>query len=297
MKIAVMGAGAVGCYFGGMLARAGHDTVLIGRRRHAEAIRRNGLRLDTALFSEQISLSAETSADAVRDADIVLCSVKTSDTAHAAVAMAPFLKPETVVVSLQNGIENPDLLRRPLRHEIIPAAVYVATEMAGDGHVRHHGGGQLVIGRSANSQRLAELFGGSGVPVDVSDNIAGVLWSKLVVNCAYNALSAITGLPYARLVQQDGVERLLREVVDECMAVADQAGIVLHGDVWESVRRIPIAMPAQTSSTAQDLRLGRKTEIDHLNGFIVRKGGELGVPVPVNQSLLTLVKLLESRSP
>jgi len=297
MKIAVMGAGAVGCYFGGMLARAGHDTVLIGRRRHAEAIRRNGLRLDTALFSEQISLSAETSADAVRDADIVLCSVKTSDTAHAAAAMAPFLKPGTVVVSLQNGIENPDLLRRPLRHEIVPAAVYVATEMAGDGHVRHHGGGQLVIGRSANSQRLAELFGGSGIPVDVSDNIAGVLWSKLVVNCAYNALSAITGLPYARLVQQDGVERLLREVVDECMAVADKAGIVLHGDVWESVRRIPIAMPAQTSSTAQDLRLGRKTEIDHLNGFIVRKGGELGVPVPVNQSLLTLVKLLESRSP
>jgi len=123
------------------------------------------------------------------------------------------------------------------------------------------------------------------------------MWSKLVVNCAYNALSAITGLPYGKLVQQSGVDHLLREVVNECEAVADKSGVVLHGDVWESVRRIPQAMPSQTSSTAQDLRLGRKSEIDHLNGYIVRKGGELGVPVPVNQSLHTLVKLLESRSP
>lgn len=296
MKIAVMGAGAVGCYYGGMLARAGHDVVLIGRQRHAEAIDRNGLLLETASFTERVRLAACTESSGVKDADIVLCCVKTSDTAQAASEMAPFLKPDAVVVSLQNGIENPELLRARLTHELIAAAVYVATEMAGDGHVRHHGGGQLVIGKTPRSGEVAGLFVGAGIPVEISDNIQGVLWTKLIINCAYNALSAITALPYGSLVQHAGVEQVLRDVVDECLAVAANAGVKPAGDVWAGVQRIPQIMANQTSSTAQDLKRGRKSEIDHLNGCIVRKGEELGVPVRVNRTLHTLVKILESRS-
>lgn len=296
MKIAVMGAGAVGCYYGGLLARAGSDVTLIGRARHVDAIRRDGLLLETASFSEHIPLIASTDTSDAQDADLVLCCVKTSDTAQAAAAMAPYLAPETVIVSLQNGIENPALLRAGLAQEVIPAAVYVATEMAGDGHVRHHGGGQLVLSRSSNSGEVAALCSDAGIPVEISDNIDGVLWTKLIINCAYNALSAITALPYARLVQHAGVEQTLRDVVDECLAVAAKAGVVPVGDVWEGVQRIPQLMPNQMSSTAQDLKRGRPSEIDHLNGCIVRIGEELGVPVPVNQLLHTLVKILESRS-
>ena len=295
MKIAVMGAGAVGCYYGGLLARAGHEVTLIGRPGHVEAIRRTGLRLQTADLDLHVPLAASTEPDAVRDADIVLCCVKTSDTALAAAAMAPFLRPDAVIVSLQNGIENPELLRVVLPHEVIPAAVYVATAMAGDGHVRHHGGGQLVIGQSPGSEAIAAMLSEAGIPVDVSDNIEGVQWSKLVINCAYNALSAITGLPYAKLVQQPGIEQVLQDVVEECLTVATRAGITLAGDVHAGVQRIPHTMPEQTSSTAQDLKRGRPTEIDWLNGYIVRKGRKLGVPTPVNHTLHTLVKALESQ--
>jgi len=296
MKIAIMGAGAVGCYYGGMLARAGHDVVLIGRPRHVQSINRDGLLLETASFNERVQLTACTDGNGAKDADIVLCCVKTSDTAQAASEMAPFLKPGAVIVSLQNGIESPDLLRAQLRQEVIPAAVYVATEMAGDGHVRHHGAGQLVIGQSPHSSEVADMFVGAGIPVEISENIQGVLWTKLIINCAYNALSAITALPYGKLVQHAGVEQVLRDVVDECLAVAARAGVTPVGDVWEGVQRIPKIMANQTSSTAQDLKRGRRSEIDHLNGCIVRKGEELGVSVPVNRMLHTLVKIVESRS-
>lgn len=296
MRIAVMGAGAVGCYYGGLLARAGHDVVLIGRPRHVQSINCNGLLLETASFSEHVQLRACTDANGANDADIVLCCVKTSDSAQAASAMAPFLRPDAVVVSLQNGIENPDLLRAQLHQEVIAAAVYVATEMAGDGHVRHHGAGQLVIGQSPHSSKVANMFVSAGIPVEISENIQGVLWTKLIINCAYNALSAITALPYGALVQHAGVEQVLRDVVDECLAVATKAGVTPVGDVWEGVQRIPRIMPNQTSSTAQDLKRGHRSEIDHLNGCIVRKGEELGVPVHANRMLHTLVKILESRS-
>ena len=295
MKIAVMGAGAVGCYYGGMLARAGHDVVLIGRQRHAEAINRDGLRLQTVSFDENVRLKACAASSGVKNADVVLCCVKSSDTVQAASEMAPFLKADAVVVSLQNGIENPDLLRTQLHQEILPAAVYVATEMAGDGHVRHHGAGQLVIGQSPRSSEVADMFVSAGIPVEISDNIQGVLWTKLIVNCAYNALSAITTLPYGKLVQHTGVEQVLRDVVDECLAVAAKAGVTPVGNVWEGVQRIPQIMANQTSSTAQDLKRGRRSEIDHLNGCIVRKGEALGVATPANRLLHTLVKILESR--
>lgn len=295
MKIAVMGAGAVGCYYGGLLARSGHAVTLIGRPLHVEAIQRNGLRLQTADADLHVPLAASTEPNAVRDAGIVLCCVKTADTAAAAAAMAPYLSPDAVIVSLQNGIENPELLRATLPHEVIPAAVYVATAMAGDGHVRHHGGGQVVIGQSPHGDTVAAAFAAAGVPVEISDNIEGVLWTKLIVNCAYNALSAITALPYGQLVRHDGVEQVLRDVVNECLAVAAKAGIVPVGDVREGVARIPRIMAEQTSSTAQDLQRGRRSEIDYLNGCIVRKGEALGVPTPANRLLQTLVKIFETR--
>jgi 2-dehydropantoate 2-reductase len=296
MKIAVMGAGAVGCYYGGLLARAGEEVRLIGRARHVEAVVRHGLLLETEAFSGRVPLSATTEADGVAGADLVLCCVKSADTAQAAEAIAPHLAPNAIVVSLQNGVDNPETLCARLPQEIVPAAVYVAAEMAGDGHVRYHGGGKLVLGDSPSGGKAAALFTGAGIPVEISADIEGDLWSKLIVNCAYNALSAITALPYAELAQQAGLERALRDVVDECLAVAEKSGIAPAGDVWESVARIPRAMPGQLSSTAQDLQRGRPTEIDHLNGCIVRRGDRLGIPVPANRLLYTLVKILESRS-
>ena len=296
MNIAVMGAGAVGCYYGGMLARAGHAVVLIGRPQHVEAVRRDGLFLDTQSFQAHVPMQASADASGVLGAKLVLCCVKSTDTENAAVEMAPYLESDALVLSLQNGVDNAERLQALLGREVAPAVVYVATEMAGPGHVKHHGRGELVIGPSAASDELAKLFADAGVPVQVSDNVAGALWAKLILNCAYNALSAITQLPYGRLVQGEGVEAVMRDVVQECLAVAQGEGVAVPEGMWEAVERIAQTMSAQFSSTAQDLSRGKRSEIDHLNGHVLRKGEALGIPTPVNRVLHTIVKLLESRS-
>lgn len=294
-RVAVMGAGAVGCYYGGMLARAGHDVTLIARAQHAEAVRRSGLRLQATTFDARIPVRASDEPSAARGAKLVLFSVKSPDTERAGAALAPHLEPDAVLLSLQNGVDNAERLAATLGRDVIPAVVYVATEMAGPGHVRHHGRGELVIGPSAASARIAAAFGAAGVPVEVSDNVIGALWAKLIVNCAYNALSAITQLPYGRLVAGDGVPAVMRDVVDECLAVARAAGVNVPGDMRQAVPRIAETMPAQFSSTAQDLARGKPTEIDHLNGLVVRKGRALGVPTPANRLLVALVKLLQAK--
>jgi len=199
------------------------------------------------------------------------------------------------VLSLQNGVDNAERLQALLRQEVVPAVVYVATEMAGPGHVKHHGRGELLIGPSSLAPELVALFASAAVPVQVSDNVAGALWAKLILNCAYNALSAISQIPYGRLVQGAGVEDVMRDVIEECLAVAAAAGIVVPGDPWVGVQHIARSMPAQLSSTAQDLARHKLSEIDHLNGYVIGRGKDLGIPTPVNRVLHTLVKLLESK--
>jgi 2-dehydropantoate 2-reductase len=174
--------------------------------------------------------------------------------------------------------------------------VYVAVEMAGAGHVLHHGRGELVIGRAEASDALAAAFNAAGVPVEISDNVAGALWAKLIVNCAYNALSAIAQLPYGRLVAGAGIPEVMNDVVEECLAVAQASGVDVPDDIRAAVPHIAQTMPAQFSSTAQDLARGKKSEIEHLNGVVVRKGEALGVPTPVNRTLLALVQLLERKN-
>jgi 2-dehydropantoate 2-reductase len=295
-KVAVMGAGAVGCYYGGMLARAGHDVTFIARPQHVEAIERSGLRMETRTFDEHVRAHASTGAQAVRGCDYVLFCVKSTDTEAAGAQIAPHLRPDALVLCLQNGVDNADRLRAMLPPgQVAASVVYVGTEMAGPGHVKHHGRGELVIDPSPAGQALAQALAVAGVPTELSANVRGALWLKLIINCAYNAVSAIAQMPYGRTVQGEGVPDLMRDVVDECMAVARAEGVEVPGDVHGAVRQIVLAMPSQYSSTAQDLARGKRTEIDHLNGFVVQRGAALGIATPANRALWALVKLLEGR--
>ncbi|MFT3813127.1 MAG: ketopantoate reductase family protein [Acidovorax sp.] len=296
-KIAVMGAGAVGCYFGGMLARAGHDVTLIGRPAHVEAVRRDGLRIEARTFDEHVHLSASTEAAAAAGAQVVLLCVKSTDTEAAAAELRPHLAPGTLLITLQNGVDNAPRLRTALPGFAVAAAVvYVATEMAGPGHVRHHGRGELVIEPSALSEPMAQMLRAAQVPTEISDNVDGALWAKLILNCAYNALSALARLPYGPLLQREGVLDVMDDVVAECLAVAQADGVHVPGDAHAAVRSLAGTMPGQYSSTAQDLMRGRPTEIDHLNGYVLRRGAVLGVATPANRVLHTLVKLAEAQS-
>ena len=305
-KVAVVGAGAVGSFYGAMLARAAQRVVLIGRPQHVEAIQRNGLKLDMAGRVETLHTEASAELAAVQDADLILICVKSTDTDTVASELAPLLEPHAVVLSLQNGVENAATIARHLRQTVVPAVVYVATAMAGAGTVRHFGRGDLVIGAlKANStndpaiadllQDLVALFGTAGVQVTISDDVMAELWSKLLVNCAYNAISALAQAPYARLAAQPEVREIQHAIVREVVALAQAEGIGLQFEPsLQAMERIATAMPAQFSSTAQDMARRKPSEIDHLNGFIARRGRELGVAVPINQTLTALVKLVEA---
>jgi 2-dehydropantoate 2-reductase len=295
MRIAVMGAGAVGCYYGGMLARAGHDVVFIGRPQHVEAMNRDGLRLETRAFDERVRVSASSEARAVAGARLVLFCVKSTDTDSAAAEIRDHLAADALVLTLQNGVENAERLRTLIRQEVAATVVYVAAEMAGPGHVKHHGRGELVIEPSSQGEDLVQLLIAAGIPTEISGNVRGALWLKLILNCTYNALSAIAQLPYGQLVQNENVIRTMRDIVAECVAVAQADGVTIPGDVDTAVRQIAETMPGQYSSTAQDLARGKLSEIDHLNGLIVRRGEALGIPTPANRLLHALVKVIEHK--
>jgi 2-dehydropantoate 2-reductase len=255
-----------------------------------------GLLLETTTFTEAVRVVATTDPAGVAGADIILFCVKSHDTIAAGHDMLPHLKGGPSILSLQNGVDSAERLQAALGQAVIPTSVYVAVDMPAPGHVRHHGRGDIVIGPGPASTDIAAAFRYAGVPASVSENLAGVLWAKLIVNCAYNALSAIAQLPYGRMMDVDGVREVMKDAVAECLAVAERSNVTIPGDVMGTVLGLAASMPNQMSSTAQDLARGKGSEIDHLNGYVVRTAAKLGIPAPVNRSLLVMVKLLEAKA-
>jgi 2-dehydropantoate 2-reductase len=248
--------------------------------------------------------------------------VKTRDTADAAGALAPLLRADAVLVSLQNGVDNVPKLR-DAGIDALGAVVYVATSMPAPGHLLHAGRGDLVIGEygarpefarddrapgeapakqvaaaaqpSARARQVAAWFERAGVPCRLEADVRGELWTKLVMNCAFNAISALGRSRYGAMVDDHEVRALMREVIAECVVVARAEGVSIDdADAqFEAAMRLGEAMREASSSTAQDLARGRPTEIDSLNGYVAQRGQALGVATPANRALTTLVRLLE----
>ncbi len=290
--IAVWGAGAVGCYFGGMLARAGSRVTLIAREAHVEAIRAKGLYLDGVRLKEHIPIGADTDPAAIAGAGLVLFCVKTLDTESGAQALARHLKPGATVVSLQNGVDNVRRIRAAAGIGAVPAVVYVAASMAGPGHVRHAGRGDLVLG--AGNESLAQLFETAQVPCRLAVSIEAELWTKLIMNCAYNAISALGEARYGHIARNPHTRELIVKATREVVVVAASIGVPLDGEAMvQAALDLAIPMDQAISSTAQDVERRKKTEIDSLNGYVAARGRELGIPTPVNEILHALVKLRE----
>jgi len=295
----VVGAGAVGGYFGGLMARAGAPVVLIGRAPFVEAVRTRGLELDTLGFRGTVPVEAAAELSAVRGAGLVLFCVKTTDNAATAREMAPFLEPHATVISLQNGVDNVEQIRAAAGITAVAAVVYVAASVPAPGRVKHVGRGDLVIGpEDERTKAAAATFARAGIPCRISASIEGELWTKLIWNCALNAVSALGRAPYGRITASADARKLIDSVVDEVLAVAHAAGVVLPGledpkAAMGGAMKIASQMEDAYSSTAQDLNRGKRTEIDSLNGYISRRAAELGVAAPVNHALFSLVKLAE----
>jgi 2-dehydropantoate 2-reductase len=338
VRVAVVGAGAVGSYFGGMLARSGVPVTLIARAANVEAIRANKLFIDAVTFQERVAVNASTEISAARDADVVLFCVKMTDTEDAARSLAPYLAPEAIVVSLQNGVDNVPRIRSVSGIDALAAVVYIAAAMPEPGHVKHSGAGSLAVGEQVDrnladreladrtladhelvngklagssspskssapppagrAERIAGLFTAAGVPCRVSPDIEADMWSKFVMNCAGNAVTGITQISYTRLAHSAITPDIFKLVIGETVAVARAAGVKLPevDYVSEGLKFLQGVGSGATSSTAQDLARGKRTEIDSLNGYVARRGKELGIATPANLVLFALVKLLEEKA-
>jgi 2-dehydropantoate 2-reductase len=301
-RVAVVGAGAVGGYFGGLLARAGAPVTMIGRPAFVEAVKKNSLFLDTLQFQEKVRVEASTEIGAMRGAEIVLFCVKTTDNAVTARAIAPLLSRDAFVLSMQNGVDNVDQIRAATAIDALPSVVYVAASVPEPGRVKHVGRGDLVVGpKNEKTERIAALFARANVPCRISENIEGELWTKLTWNCALNAVSALGHAKYGQIAGSADAWKVVETAVYEVLAVAKAANIHPPGledpkAALAGALKIATQMAEALSSTAQDMNRGKLTEIDSLNGYVSRRGAELGVPTPVNHALYALVKLAEGRS-
>jgi 2-dehydropantoate 2-reductase len=302
-KVVVLGAGAVGCYFGGKLARSGKNVLLIARDNHVNAIKKNGLFMECQSFQEHVAVDASTTIKGVADADLILVCVKSPDTKSAMQEIKDLINPNALILSLQNGIDNTERISQVVSNKVLPAVVYVATSMSGDGHVKHFGRGELIIGNmgqieliSSELQKICDLFLNANIPCTISGEIQRELWLKFLVNCSYNGISAIGQISYGEMVQDENIKNLIDDLTAEFLLVAQHESIhISAADAKMTNEQIAKTMAGQKSSTAQDLMRHKPTEIDYLNGLIVQKATQYGLDVPNQKAIYALVKMLENK--
>jgi len=303
-KIYVLGSGAVGCYFGGMLARAQQDVTFIARPERAHALNDAGLEMDCKAFHETIQVKASSDLSTLRDADLVLLSVKSLDTERTLTDIKSVLPSKAVILSLQNGVANIDIASQIVNNPTYAAVVYVAAGMIGHRTMKHHGRGDLLIGNpkesvlgdEQNLKKICKLFEVADIPCTISPQIKREMWLKFLVNCSFNAISGIGQISYGEMVKSTGIVKLIEEITKEFLAIAALENVnITLAEALTANESIATTMVTQISSTAQDLSKGKMTEIDFLNGYIVELGKRHGVATPYNQSVHALVKMLESQ--
>ena len=288
MRIAIVGAGGVGGYFGAKLARAGESVVMLARGAHLDAIRRHGLRVRSAVDGEFTA-----KADAVESfadqapVDMALFCVKSFDTREAAEALRPVLGRDTGVVSLQNGVDNEEILDDVLgAGRALGGAAFVFSTIESPGVIAHTLLGRIVFGEldgrvSERATRLRDALAAAGVPVELSTEVRRVLWEKYLLISAQAGTTALTRAPIGVIRQIPETWRMYRRIVEELAAVARAVGVTLPADVVETIIKNASALaPTAFSSLHHDLVHGRRLELEALHGHAVRLGERLGIPTP-----------------
>ncbi len=304
MKIVVLGAGAMGCLYGGHLAEGGNEVWLLDVwQEHVDTINEMGLSIEGASGDRVIkNIKATTKPREIGIADLVIVFVKSTITDKAIESNKVVFGESTVVLTLQNGLGNVEKISKEINEKNILAGVTAhGATLLGPGKIRHAGAGDTIIGELDGSisdklKNIAEVMNSSNMKTIASENVWGLIWGKLIVNVGINALTAITSLKNGELVEHEETERLLELAVEEACNVAKTKGIVLnYKDPITHTKEVCKATAVNKSSMLQDVTAKRKTEIDMINGAIVREGKELGINTPVNETLTNLVKIIEKK--
>ncbi|WP_269504884.1 ketopantoate reductase family protein [Burkholderia sp. IMCC1007] len=303
MKIAFLGAGALGCAIGSALTEGGHETWLVDRfAAHVDAMTRDGLQVDDERGTRRVAVRATMDPAEVGPVDLVVVLVKSFHTDSAMRGARDLIGPETVVLSLQNGLGHEDVLSEIVgRERVLAGKTYVGGVLRAPGHIQSGVTGKLTIigeldGRiTRRVQAIADAFNSAGLTTTVSDNIVGTMWDKLLINVATGAITGITRLTYGQLYDEPVLKATSLAAIDEAMTVAKAAGITLSiknaEDAWNMAA--DGLSPAFKTSMLQSIEKSSLTEIDFINGAVVRWGERLGVPTPVNSTLVACIKGIE----
>ena len=298
MRVAVVGAGAMGCLYGGHLAEAGVDVSLVDVwREHVDAINAKGLHMTGVSGDRVVHIPATTDPETIGEVDLVLLFVKSYDTAQAVRDSGSLIGGDTCVLTLQNGLGNLEAITEVVgAGRALGGTTSHGSTLVGPGEIRHAGVGPTVIGaldRGSRSmaEKIAETFNDAGLQTRLSGDVRSDIWGKVLVNLGINALTALTGLRNGQLLDVPELRRLMRLAVEEGIRVAEADGVDLSIiDHVAHVYEVAEATGANRSSMLQDVDRGRRTGIDALNGTVVGLGEKLGVETPVNRALTALVK-------
>jgi 2-dehydropantoate 2-reductase len=301
MRIAIVGAGAMGSLFGSFLADAGEDITLIDVwKEHVEAINTRGLKITGMGGEKSVEVRATTDPKAVGAVDLILIFVKSYNTAQAAREALSMAFDETVFLTLQNGFGNIEKIAKVAgKRRVVGGVTAHGSTVLGPGEIYHAGQGITVIGELDGTltdriRKMSDIFNAVGIDTQVSTNIQGALWSKVLVNVGINALTALTGLRNGELLEIPEIKSVMRQAVEEALRVAEALGVELElDDPVGKVYEVAEATATNQSSMLQDVVRRRRTEIDALNGVIMEFGKRLNVDTPINNVLTAAVRGLE----
>lgn len=303
MKVAVMGGGAVGGYFGALLEKGGVDVTLIARGRHLEVIKARGLHVKSPNEDFTIHPTAVEDPGAVGPVDLILFCVKSYDTETATRQCLPMVKESTAILSLQNGVDNEAKIAEIAGAEkVLGGVAYIGAAVAEPGVILHTAEGRIVFGEvpggiSERVKRLEQTFRDAGVPAEMSANIQAILWGKLCWNATFNALNTLVGGEVRVVVECPETRALARAVMEEVRAVGVAEGVHLPEEIVDKMLRWTETNAARMkTSTRQDLEAGKPLEVEALNGVVVRKGKAVGIPTPLNFTLYGLLKAIDPGS-
>jgi 2-dehydropantoate 2-reductase len=302
MKIAVVGAGAMGSLFGALLAEAGNEVWLYDVwTAHVEAVNKDGLTIEREGKTRTMGIDATTDPDLIGQAELVIIFVKSTHTADAAETARKLAGSAGVVMTLQNGMGNADILAELINPErVLAGTTSHGATMLGPGRIRHAGVGATTIGAWAATEqgrkrasRISDFFTRTGIDSEPVDDVRSVLWNKLLVNIGINAITALTAIKNGRILDLEITRNLSCMAVEEAMEIAARMNINVRQDAVDHVYAVARATAANRSSMGQDVDHKRPTEIGTINGYIVKEARRLGMQAPVNETLTALVQTLE----
>lgn len=300
MKTVIMGAGAMGSLFGGHLALPGEDVWLVDvRKDHIDALRSKGISIEERGEIQTVRVNATTDVTSVGKADLILFFVKAYDTESAVSDALALEKEDTLFLTLQNGLGNEEAIcKRVDPSKVIVGVTNHGATFLGPGRIRHAGWGKTYIGEldekvTLRVTQIAQLFTKAGIETEVSSNIQALVWNKLFINVGINAVAALAGLKNGQLLDYPETLRMMEGLVSEGVAVAKGKGIPIEGNPIETVKAVAEATRENRCSMGQDIDNRRKTEIDVINGAVVREARRLGIAVPYNEMITDLIKVIE----